>query len=149
MIVNKLFSHFKFTRNQKLFWLLCLCFVYPCCLTAWYKPKLHSEVVFIILILSPTTVYMNIHLQRRSRSHHLIFMFVWTPCSIFLCLLGHPIVILMFIGTPCIILFCFLGHPVLYSSVYWDTLYYTLLFIGTPCIIISCFLGHPVLYFNS
>ena len=32
-------------------------FVYPCCLKAWYKSKLRSKVVFIILILSPTTVW--------------------------------------------------------------------------------------------
>ena len=32
------------------------CFLYPCCLKARYKSKLKSTVVFIILILSPTTV---------------------------------------------------------------------------------------------
>ena len=31
-------------------------FVYPCCLKAWYKSKFNSKVVFIILILSLTTV---------------------------------------------------------------------------------------------
>ena len=59
LIVNKLFLNYKLqVINEKIFELAFSLsfhvFGYPCCLKAWYESK--SKVVFIILLLSPTTV---------------------------------------------------------------------------------------------
>ena len=53
--VYKLYLNYKFTSNQReafFNWQLLLIsmFMYACCLTAWYKSKLKSKVVFIVLI---------------------------------------------------------------------------------------------------
>ena len=69
-------SFFRITSLQvfkvKLFNLTAsLCFhifVYPCCLKAWYTSKFNSKVVFIILILSPTTVYQG---QRQNEFNYM------------------------------------------------------------------------------
>ena len=42
-------------RIDSFSWLLYV-YVYPCCLTVWYKSKLQSKVVLIILIKLPNTV---------------------------------------------------------------------------------------------
>ena len=77
-IVNKLFSNYKFTSSQRkafkidsFSWLLCL--YVSSCLTALYKSKFKSKVVFIVLILSPTTVVCLLDIQKFSSFKVFIF----------------------------------------------------------------------------
>ena len=58
-IVTKLFTSLHVIKEKSFKLTVFLCFhlfVYLCCLNAWYKSKLKPKVVFIVLVLSPTTV---------------------------------------------------------------------------------------------
>ena len=61
-LLTSFFYNYKFTSNQREAFLLTSMFnvyVYSCYLKVWFKSKLKSKVVFIVLIKSPSIVYKD------------------------------------------------------------------------------------------